>query len=217
VRLLYQNPKYVALPIRGGFIFGDEVESAAHIIANKRGRKFHHHPIWMSAQNISRDENVEKKVESQLRDFCGSVEECRRLFNTSLIDEFYPLVNDVTIIETAYIGFSYAKLLDIFRRVLPNAKVNGILAQDEAYITPNLKILELAHRNMNNGDFFYVRAPLIFEDQPTTFHRDPKATHPSYFWIPTYGYTAVRKRVEGYIDRRIEQENETLAALPAVC
>jgi hypothetical protein len=193
LKLIEQKPKAVILPQRGGAVLGYDVDRVAAYIAITRSEDFFIYPLDIDASGISRDENVFRKVVDRLKDLHNKSE------SLDITDEdrrkvcMFPRMDDLTVIDTAYTGMSYTKLLAAVSRALPNAKVNGILVQDENYKS-DLSFLRRIHDNMG-GDFFYARAPLVFEDQPTMFHQFNGISHTAYIYIPTMGYSTVRDKV----------------------
>lgn len=194
LRLIDQNPKAIVLPIRGGAVLGWDVRKVAYWIASAQGRYFSTYPIEIEATGILRDKRVDEQVEEELgwyyqksESFCLEDEKRRR-------SGILPRLDDLTVIDTVYTGMGYNRLLKIISKVLPHAKVNGIIVQDDLYDI-DISFFRQKHKKMGNGDFFYARAPLIFEDQPTIFHRAKEFELPCYFYIPTMGYSVVRDKV----------------------
>jgi hypothetical protein len=117
VRLLEQNPDIVVLPIRGGAVFGLDVDDIAACIRLAQGKPYFTYRLTLHASGISRDKRVAKQVEDELRMkykmsefYPATDEEGRKAYAL-------PRLRHLTIIDTAYtecLTPSYSQYLSVF-------------------------------------------------------------------------------------------------------
>lgn len=160
-RLILQKPKAVFLPTRGGALHGIDICDTLDMISMVRGGEYHPQCIEIQASGVGTKERVRRQIRHQLDNLKKAEKEYKEFWN----------FDDFTIIDSAYTGMAYRKLLRIFRESFPSSKINGIILRDKMYSKDNgVPDLAYTHKTCNNGDFFWKDVNLPWEDLDLMYH-----------------------------------------------
>lgn len=200
-RLIVQDPKVMFLPIRGGSIHGEDVLFAAHEIANKRGIEIRGCAARVDCWGISHEPRVQKELRDYLIESKESVEGSN-LTEEERKDLGAPLgLDDFTIIDTAYTGMAYSKILGTFREVFPRSKINGIVLKDKLFKS-DFSPFFYAHEQ-TGGEFCLVETPLLFEDKNVVYHR-LRGNWRHQIQIYTPDFLDAKRRIKETIERKVK-------------
>lgn len=215
--LYNQAPAVMLTPERGGAIFGRHVKDVEFTLELATGKRKYINKLNLAASGISKDQDVAEIVESQIRGYQKGAERLYDAYKalgygdeTLRKSGYVKKFESVTLVDTAYVGMAYPKILEIVKRTFPESRINGILAQDKSF-AEDLRYLGERHKELG-GEFFYVRAPLIFEDQPTMYHRLSGTN--SYFAAATLGFQNAERKVLSNAMEKLKERFPT--ASPAI-